>query len=184
VNTRSINPIQHFINTQFDNERILSQLQGRPLNKTTLAIIANVGYSIVHRTDLALYDSMPPKLYAYLRSVAPPSEGYPLWNVAYMDYKRFLLTEHRSIVFPRLWLRVPTNRFETWTEFRELVADTQMEFSKLFLINPAILQHFESGKTKYLPIVIKNRLEYFGMSGENIAYLAELPVGERTVVEA
>lgn len=173
------NPVQTFIRSQASNERVLTALQGRELNKTTLADIANVGYSIVHRADLALYDTLPPKLNAYMKHIYP--EG--LWNVRYINYKKALLQEHKEILSPRLWLKVPTNRFATWTEFRELVADTQMEFAKLFLINPSILQHYESGKTKFLPVVIMKRLEYFGMDPENIRYLADLPVGERTVVE-
>ena len=171
--------VSTFINTQNQKEEILELLNGRELNKTTLADIAGIGYSIVHRADLALYDSIPPALNVFFRSVDPGHH----WNVHYLNYKRGLLVEHKEIVSPRLWLKISTKKFETWTEFRELVADTQMEFAKLFLINPAILQHFESGKTKFLPVVIKNRLEYFGMSGENIAFLADLPVGERTIVE-
>jgi hypothetical protein len=173
------NPIQLFIATQAHTPSVLLALKGRELNKTTLAEIANVGYSIVHRSDLALYDSLPPKLFSYMNRIAPVG----LWNVRYLNYKKELLPLRKKDVSSRIWLHASTKKYSTWIEFRELVADTQMEFCKLFLISPAILQHYESGKTKYLPIVIKSRLEYFGMSGENIAYLAELPVGERTVTE-
>lgn len=173
------NPVQLFLETQKNNERVLSALKGRDLNKTTLAVIANIGYSIVHRSDLALYDSLPPKLNAYMKSVEPRV----LWNVLYLNFKKGLLAEHKQFVQPRIWLKASTKKYSSWIEFRELVADTQMEFCKLFLISPAILQHYESGKTKFLPIVIMKRLEYFGMSPEDIRYVADLPVGERTIVE-
>lgn len=182
LNTYPVSPIQLFIKAMSENEEITTALKdhsAKELNKTTLADIAGIGYSIVHRTDLGLYDSLPPRLNSFFRKIDPDPKHH--WNVAYLNYKKALLVEHKEIVSPRLWLRVPTNRYASWTEFRELVADTQMEFAKLFLINPAILQHYESGTTKYLPVVIMNRLRYFGMAPEDVAYLSELPVGEKTV---
>jgi hypothetical protein len=175
--TQPKSTVQLFIESQRHNEEILSLLGGRDLNKTTLADIARLGYSIVHRTDLGLYDSIPPKLNQFFRTIT----GETRWNIQYLNYKKAMLANHKQIVQGRVWLSVDTHRFESWTQFRELVADSQMEFAKLFLINPAILQHFESGKTKFLPIVIMNRLKYFGMSPENVATLSNLPVGEKTI---
>jgi hypothetical protein len=175
----AINPVQLFIQSANNDERILTALNGRELNKSTLAEIANVGYSIVHRTDLALYDTMPPKLHSFMTRVDKDT----LWGIKYVAYKKEMLEERKRLLTPRMWLKVPTRKYDSWIEFREIVADTQMEFAKLFLINPAILQHYEAGSTKFLPVVIKKRLEYFGMPPENIAYLAELPVGERTIFD-
>jgi hypothetical protein len=173
----TLNPVALFIATEGDNERVLTALNGRDLNKSSLADIANVGYSIVHRADMGLYDTIPPKLNAYMKSINPTR----LWNVLYLNYKKALLGHRKELVSPRVWLHASTKKYASWIEFREIVADTQMEFSKVFLISPAILQHYESGRTKFLPIVIMKRLEYFGMAPEDIRYLADLPVGERTV---
>lgn len=179
MNEYPVSPVSIFIATQKNKENVLSLLHGKDLNKSTLAGIAGIGYSIVHRTDMGLYDSIPPKLNVFFKRIS----GEERWNIAYLNYKKALLQQHKELVSPRLWLKVPTKKYASWTEFREVVADTQMEFSKLFLINPAILQHYESGLTKYLPIVIMNRLKYFGMSPEDVAYLSNLPVGERTITE-
>jgi hypothetical protein len=177
LNKYPTSTVATFISLFADNETILEKLHGRELNKSTLADIAGIGYSIVHRADLGLYDALPPRLNRFFKEIDPAHS----WGTHYMNYKKGLLQEHKEIVSPRLWLRVPTMRYASWTEFRELVADTQMEFSKLFLINPAILQHYESGMTKYLPLVILSRLRYFGMDGVEAAHLSNLPVGEKTI---
>jgi hypothetical protein len=177
------NPLKIFIHRNEEDETILSllaQAHKEELNKSTLAEIASISYSVVHRVDMALYDALPPKLNQFMKKIDPEIN----WAYAYRSYKAFCLAELRSDYERRrvLWLfgRSPVGNYSTWFEFREFVADTGMEFSKMLLINPAILGHFETGITRSLPLIIRKRLEFFGMSVEDIAYLANLPLGEKS----
>ncbi|ASZ72576.1 hypothetical protein NELLIE_3 [Arthrobacter phage Nellie] len=161
------NPITEYL-SRYPNE-----------NKTTLAKKAGVGYSIVHRTDLALYDDLPPKLENFFNEHmgVPPSTS---WRIEYRKYKTNCLESHRRSNRNALWVKKPAHSYNTWIDFREYVDDSQMGFSKLFLINPAILSHYETRITKNLPEVIRQRLRYFGMPAAEVQKLSELPVGRRS----
>jgi len=165
------NPITEYL-SRYPNE-----------NKTTLAKKAGVGYSIVHRTDLALYDDLPPALEKFFHDnmeVPPGSYHSQYWRFEYKKYKTNCLESHRKSVRNALWLKKPANSYKTWIDFREYVEDSQMGFAKLLLINVAIVSHYETRITKNLPEVIRQRLRYFGMSNEIIQGLSELPVGRRS----
>jgi len=163
------NPLQEYF-SRYPNE-----------NKTTLAKNAGVGYSIIHRTDLALYDDLPPKLENFLNTHMPVPRGQLSWNIEYKKYKTSVLEKHRKLNRNALWVTKPANSYKTWIDFREYVDDSQMGFSKLFLINPAILSHYETRITKNLPEVIRQRLRYFGMPAAEVQKLSELPVGRRSM---
>jgi hypothetical protein len=173
--------IQNYIHRNANNPDLLDQLKGRSLNKTTLAELASVGYRVVHMTDLALYDAMPPTLAEFMNKHGSNgitrntyANGTKLdWAVEYLAYKEFLLNKlamrlSKDAAFGKApWLVTkPSLMATTFVDWREQVASSQMEFSKLFLINPTILQHFESGATQNLPVVIIDRLSYFGMPQE------------------
>lgn len=153
------------------------------LNKTTLADEAGIGYAVVHRTDIFIYDSIPGNFYKYLASNEPDllrdSKGR-----SYKDAKKEALASRKydfSVVKP-FWLFGDMSfKYFDFLDWRNDVADSQMEFCRLFFINPTILANYENGTTKSLPRVIKDRLRYFGMSEKQIEFLVEAPVGGRYV---
>lgn len=166
----SHNPISEYL-SRYPNE-----------NKTTLAKKAGVGYSIVHRTDLALYDDLPPKLENFFNDVMPVPPKHWSWRIEYKKYKTSCLEAHRKSIRNEkpLWVTKPANSYKTWIDFREYVEDSQMGFAKLLLINVAIVSHYETRITKNLPEVIRQRLRYFGMPADQVQKLSELPVGRRS----
>lgn len=151
------------------------------VNKTLLAERASVGYAIVHRTDICLYDEVPPKLQEYLTNneadLLTHIDGVSRYD--YQQFKRHLLNLRKAELATArpFWLFGDLSfRYVDFMEWREAVADSTMEFCRIFYINPTILQNYESGSTKNLPVVIKNRLRYFGMSSKQIEFLSEAPV--------
>jgi hypothetical protein len=153
------------------------------LNKTSLAEEAGIGYAVVHRTDIFIYDSIPGNFYKYLhtnqRHLLRDSKGR-----SYKEAKKEALASRLydfSVVKP-FWLYGDmAYKYFDFLDWRADVADSQMEFSRLFFINPTILANYESGSTKSLPRVIIDRLRYFGMSEKQIEFLVEAPVGGRYV---
>lgn len=181
--------IQNYIDRNKDNPNLKDMLKGRSLNKTTLADIAGVTYRVVHLSDQALYDALPPKLAAFMND-PKNNNGYTRnvyasnqridWEIEYLAYKEFLLNKLESKYAREqpLWLHTkPDLIATTFVDWREQVASSQMEFSRMFLINPTILHHYESGTTQNLPVVIRERLEYFGMPESYIASLSALELG-------
>lgn len=180
--------IQNYIHRNASNPDLLDLLKGRSLNKTTLAELASVGYRVVHMTDLALYDALPPSLAEFMNKHNNAgvtrntyANGNKIdWAVEYLAYKEFLLNKLESKFAKEqpMWLHVKPNLLAaTWVSWREQVADSQMGFAKYFLINPVILQHYESGDTQNLPVVIRERLAYFGMPQEYINDLVNMDLG-------
>lgn len=151
------------------------------VNKTLLAERASVGYAIVHRTDICLYDEIPPKLHEYLQENEPELlihiDGTSRYD--YKQFKRYMLSLRKAelATASHFWLFGDLAfRYVDFTEWREAVAASSMEFCRIFYINPTILQNYESGSTKNLPVVIRQRLKYFGMSDKQIEFLSEAPV--------
>src|SRR5690348_1212458 len=123
------NPLKIFIRRNEDSSRIhelLAEAHKEELNKSTLAEIASISYSVVHRVDMALYDALPPKLNAFMKRIDPEIN----WAYAYRSYKADRLSQTRDEFDHRhpLWLtRPPVGNYTTWFEFREFAADTGME---------------------------------------------------------
>lgn len=151
------------------------------VNKTVLAEKAGVGYAVVHRTDICLYDEIPPKLLKYLEENEPEllihREGVSQYD--YSQFKQFMLRLRKAELSTasHFWLFGDLAfKYVDFIDWREAVASSTMEFCRIFYINPTILQNYESGSTKHLPVVIRKRLQYFGMSPKQIEFLSEAPV--------
>lgn len=172
--TRGHSIIQKYIEQNTASTIVRGALRDRELNKTTLALLAGVGYSVVHRTDLFLYDTIPPKLKMGMQLYN--EQPYQHWSVEYTKAKVEVLHLFQEAFqnSKPLWLTTdPDDYTMTWTEWRQTVGASQMEFAKKMLINPAIIQHFEEGITQNLPVVIKERLLFFGMEPRFVAALNE-----------
>lgn len=153
------------------------------VNKTTLANDAGIGYAVVHRTDIFIYDTIPTNFFRYLAANEPhllrDNKGR-----TYKEAKQNALESRKYdfSVVKHFWLFGDMSfKYFDFLDWRNDVAESQMEFCRLFFINPTILANYENGTTKYLPRVIIDRLRFFGMSEEQITFLMEAPVGGRYV---
>lgn len=152
-------------------------------NKTQLAEDAGIGYAVVHRTDIFIYDAIPGNFFRYLATNEPhllrDKKGR-----TYKEAKKEALASRLyelSVVKP-FWLYGDMSyKYFDFLDWRKDVADSQMEFCRLFFMNPTILANYESGITKSLPRVIIDRLRYFGMTEKQIEFIMETPVGGRYV---
>jgi hypothetical protein len=169
------------------------------LSITQFAKNAGVGYSVAHRTRQLLFEEMPPSIERYMRSIDNDIDWAKIYERARnSQLQRFqhdyscLLRRHDmeqwqhilisvpasidDIDYRRLWKESFLTRYSNWIDFRRSIAESQMDFARMFLINPAIVQHFESRRTKELPQIIKERFELLGVPGWKISFLASLPV--------
>lgn len=152
-------------------------------NKTVLAETAEIGYAVVHRTDIFIYDSIPANFFRYLAANEPDLLRDEKGRT-YKEAKKEALASRRydfSVVKPFWLFGDLAYKYFDFLDWRKDVAESQMEFCRLFFINPTILANYESGTTKSLPRVIHERLAYFGMTQKQIDFIAECPVGGRYV---
>lgn len=173
--------IQKFIDKNADSPVVKDILGERSLNKTSLSELANVGYSVIHRSYIFLYDALPPKLAKLMKSI--DAEPKTDWEAEYikdklevMHYFQEFYTDPNNPVGN--WLRRDPNDYcVSWKDWRETVSGSQMAFARMLLINPGILQHYEDNLTQDLPVVIKERLLFFGMEPRFVNALDQMMVG-------
>lgn len=179
-----MSPIDHFIRTYGTTSELLSLLRtqldrpfdtdGNPreLNRTTLAELAGVTYPVVHRTELALFEKIPPKLLRFMESYGHTNDNYPK---AYANYRstteaQHILNErHHASKDKKHWLvegpdaltvNIPIFTFKDW---RSRHFGSVMSMAKVLLINPTIIANYENGQTQQLPVGVIKQFKKFGM---------------------
>lgn len=177
-----MSPIDHFIETYKSHPKILKRLEElgldsegrfRTLNRTTLAELAGVQYTVVHRTEMCLYERIPPTLLHFMKSHSSPYEDYPQMyrNDCRLTLDKHIFEEERkSHASGKHWLvelpsesRVPVGSFKEW---RTRHFDSVMDMAKLLMVNPTIIMNWESGKTKNFPEPIHRKFNLFHMDKE------------------
>jgi hypothetical protein len=155
----------------------------RELNRTTLAELAGVTYPVVHRTELALFEKIPPKLLTFMQAYGHSYDDYPK---AYKNYRS--LTESRHILAERdharkdlkhwtiesidaVSVRIPIITFKDW---RCRHFGSVMSMAKVILVNPTIIANYENGQTKTLPVGVVRQFRKFGMDPDLIKQVAAL----------
>lgn len=189
-------PVEHFIRNNRMQPALLELLSklenpydadGNPrgLNRTTLAELADVTYPVVHRTELAIFERIPPKLLAFIEKYGHSYDHYPLMykNFRGLVESKHILSErakatrdlkHWTQEFPEALSTLST--VHTFKDWRSRHFSSVMEMSKLILINPTIIANYESGQTKTLPVGIERQFRKFGMPVELISAIKKLPV--------
>ena len=187
------NPITTFIETYRNSPSILAVLKElevpydsdgrlRILNKSTLAELAGVTYQVVHRTDLALFEKIPPSLLVFMVDHSNKYIDYP---VLYSNWRKFVEAQHILAEKNKAWKDtrhwtvedpedVLSTSILTFRQWRERHFDSLMNFAKMVLINPTILANYESGQTKTLPVVLRKQFVKFGMKEELIKKVEKL----------
>ena len=189
-----MSPIDHFIRTYGTSPRILAALSNlerpydadgnpRGLNRTTLAELAGVTYPVVHRTELALFEKIPPKLLTFMESYG---HQYDHYTTSYRRYRQqvessHILQErihssknlkHWTLEYPdALSVGIPVLTFKDW---RSRHFGSVMTMAKVILVNPTIIANYENGQTKSLPVGVVRQFKKFGMDPELIKAISKL----------
>lgn len=189
-----MSPIEHFIKTYGTSPKILEALSNlerpydadgnpRGLNRTTLAELAGVTYPVVHRTELALFEKIPPKL---LRFMELHGHSYDKYTESYRKYRG--LTEAQHILQEKSYARrdlkhwlieypdartvgIPIITFKDW---RSRHFGSVMSMAKRILMNPTIIANYENGQTQTLPVGVVRQFKKFGMDPELIGIIGKL----------
>lgn len=193
-------PIDHFIRAYGGSPEILEALSqlsspydadGNPrgLNRTTLAELAGVTYPVVHRTELCIFEKIPPKLLAFMEKYGRSYDHYP---EAYKKARATVEAQHilqekgHSKRDPKHWLvedivainqSIPIITFKDW---RTRHFGSVMQMAKVLLINPTIIANYENGITKSLPVGIARQFRKFGMSPDLINQISNLETTNET----
>lgn len=187
------NPIEWFIHAYGTHPKVLEALrnletpldsQGNPreLNRTTLAELAGVSYPVVHRTELGVFNRIPPKLIGFMKAHSHP---YINWESVYREYrglieaKNILAAKKEAKANDKHWTKedphsvasVPVITFKDW---RRRHFDSMMNLAKTVLVNPTIIANYENGQTQQLPDMLRVQFKKFGMNDLLIRHIAGL----------
>lgn len=165
------NPVEQYAKEEFPVDSI-----------TSLAKASGVTYGTVHKTIQGLYGAIPKSLAEYLASNSEYREPY--WQTKYslwqQDELEILRTDIKrgTIEASALFVRpVDINdKFGTFKSWRQSLSYSQIDFCKTFLLHQTIINNYESGKMVSLPVSLKERLTFLGMTDDYIKAVGDLSV--------
>lgn len=166
-----INPVEKYAKEEFPFDSI-----------TSLAKAAGVGYGTVHKTIQGLYSAIPTKLADFMtmhshRTSAEWQAKYSLWVE---EELAILKTDIEAGHIEAEALFCPAEKlydnYRAFNQWRQSLSYSQIDFCKTFLLHQAIIGKYEAGQMQNLPVSLKERLAYLGMSTEYIKAVGELPV--------
>jgi hypothetical protein len=165
------NPVEEYAHEEFPVDSI-----------TALANAAGVTYGTVHKTIQGLYSAIPKSLVDYIEENSDYSENYwqdrySLWvheelEILKGDIKRGAI-EATALFIPAMDIAETYSTFRSW---RESLSYSQIDFCKTFHLHQTIMNNYESGKMKNLPVSLRERLSYLGLSDDYIKAVGELSV--------
>src|SRR5687768_2970611 len=180
----NVNPVQRFIN---ENYKHRSGVSG-------FANDINVGYQTVHKTILGLHSHIPPRIAKAMADVTLRSESewqseYSLWVQKELS---ILLLDIRNGKIEAEAFFVPSSKlgetYSTFTDWRNSLSYSQIDFCKTFLLHQAIINRYESGLMKNLPDSLIDRVKFilnglFDISDDSVAEyikaLSNLPIKKK-----
>jgi len=166
-----INPVERYAKEEFPQDSI-----------TALANAADVTYQTVHKTIQGLYSSIPAKLATYIsqnsdNSVEEWQRFYSLWvNSEVEILKNDIKAGHLEVTALFLSPERVKAVYPSFSDWRKSLSYSQIDFCKTFLLHQGIIGKYESGQMANLPVSLRERLSYLGMSDEYIKAVGELPV--------
>lgn len=181
--TTNPNPITLYCNEAYPTHN------NTPQGKTLLAKNAGVSWATVHKASLGLYSTIPVKLVNYMAAnpVGEADHTAFRWNILYNKYVKEMMhilkedIDHGRIECSALFFAPQDlhKHFADFTEWRESMSYSQMDFCKTFLLHQAILSNYEKGDMKDLPESLKERLRFLGKTEEYIKAVANLPIRKK-----
>jgi hypothetical protein len=163
------NPVERYAHEEFPVDSI-----------TALATAAGITYGTVHKTIQGLYSAIPKSLVTYIARHSDYPADY--WQGLYSEWQRSELSILKEDIkegrIEAAALYVPAERiasdYANFTAWRNSLSYSQIDFCKTFLIHQTILNNYESGKMKALPVSIKERLQFLGLSDDYIKAVGDL----------
>lgn len=156
MTTTNVNPIQDYIDENYKHRS----------GATGLAKDVGVGYQTVHKATMGLYTSIPTKLVEFMArtteyNIDEWQKLYSLWvekelRILVNDIKTGAL-EAEAFFVPPINLNTQYKNFSEW---REALSYSQIDFCKTFLLHQAIIQKYEAGTMKAMPESLVSRVRY------------------------
>lgn len=168
------NPIERYAEEEFPSGSI-----------TALANAAEVTYGTVHKAIQGLYSNIPKKLAEYMAA----NSDYPIehWQNEYSLWvtKELEILKNDIIAgkFEAQALFVPADliskTYKDFSEWREALSYSQVDFCKTFLLHQGIINKYELGQMKNLPISLVGRLRFLEKDTEYINAIEDLPIRKK-----
>ena len=165
------NPVERYAEEEFPTGSI-----------TALANAAEVSYGTVHKTIQGLYSAIPAKLAAYMakNSDYPESHWQELYSLWVAKELEILKNDIAQGKFEASALFVPAERiaerYVDFTAWREALSYSQVDFCKTFLLHQGIINKYELGQMKNLPVSLVERLRFLEKDSAYINAISELPI--------
>jgi plasmid maintenance system antidote protein VapI len=168
------NPIERYAEEEFPTGSI-----------TALANAAEVTYGTVHKAIQGLYSKIPAKLADYIAAnseydVEHWQNEYSLW------VKRELEILKNDIIngkFEAEALYVPADfiskTYKDFSEWREALSYSQVDFCKTFLLHQGIINKYELGQMKNIPVSLVERLRFLEKDTDYINAIDDLPIRKK-----
>ena len=168
------NPIERYAEEEFPIGSI-----------TALANAAEVTYGTVHKAIQGLYSKIPKKLAEYMAT----NSKYPVehWQTEYSLW----ITKELEILkndiingkFEAEALFVPAERiaptYHDFTAWREALSYSQVDFCKTFLLHQGIINKYELGQMKNIPVSLVSRLRFLEKDTDYINAIDDLPIRKK-----
>lgn len=132
------------------------------LTQRALASLAGVTEQVVLKTEQGLYPSIPPSMYAVARVLDPSID----LDVMAFQYEQWILQELNTVRLPLASESVQYDTpvgFINWRAHVCLLNHVQNSvngFCKLMKINPYVIQKYEAGRLKQVPVQLIERIAY------------------------
>jgi hypothetical protein len=168
------NPIERYAEEEFPIGSI-----------TALANAADVTYGTVHKAIQGLYSKIPVKLAEYIAAnseydVAYWQNEYSLWITKELEILKNDIIQGK---FEAEALFVPAERiaerYSDFTVWREALSYSQVDFCKTFLLHQGIINKYELGQMKNIPVSLVSRLRFLEKDTDYINAIDDLPIRKK-----
>ena len=172
--TLNKNPVERYAEEEFPSGSI-----------TALANAAEVSYGTVHKTIQGLYSKIPVKLAEHMAmnseySIEEWQKLYSLWVKKELEILKNDIIQGKFEAFA---LFVPAKKIaEYYVDFsawREALSYSQVDFCKTFLLHQGIINKYELGQMKNLPISLVQRLRFLDKDTAYINAIEDLPIRKK-----
>lgn len=152
---------------------------------TALANAADVTYGTVHKAIQGLYSRIPAKLAEYMAKNSDTTEAewqelYSLWVKKELEILKNDIIQGK---FEAEALFVPAqNISEIYADFsawREALSYSQVDFCKTFLLHQGIINKYELGQMKNIPVSLVERLRFLDKDTAYINAIDDLPIRKK-----
>jgi hypothetical protein len=168
------NPVERYAEEEFPTGSI-----------TALANAAEVTYGTVHKAIQGLYSNIPKKLAEYMAknseySIDEWQKLYSLWVSKELEILKNDIIQGK---FEAEALFVPAQNipkiYGDFTAWREALSYSQVDFCKTFLLHQGIINKYELGQMKNLPVSLVERLRFLEKDADYIKAIEALPIRKK-----